>query len=74
MGESSWKLREWIMEDRILLVEDISAFLKVRPGTIHSREWQKRSGCPLIKHGRRLYAFEKAFMEWFKKGYVKSNG
>jgi len=50
----------------VMLVEDISKVLRIAKNTIHSRRWQEKSGCPLIKRGKRLYAFAPEFWKWFK--------
>ena len=52
----------------ILMVEDIAAILHIRPNTIHSRRWQDRTGCPLIKHGKRLMCLKNDFLAWFRNG------
>jgi hypothetical protein len=58
-------------ETDVLLVEDIAQILRIAKNTIHSRRWQKGSGCPLVKRGKRLYAFEKEFWKWLKEGELR---
>lgn len=55
------------MDKEILTVEDIANLLHIAPNTIHSEKWKERSGCPLIKHGKRLLAVREDFWKWFKK-------
>jgi uncharacterized protein YjcR len=52
----------------ILFVEDIAEILNIKTNTIHSRRWQIRYGCPLIKHGKRLMVMKDEFWDWFKNG------
>lgn len=51
----------------VLMVEDIAKILRIATNTIHSRRWQEKSGCPLFKKGKRLYAFAPEFWKWFRK-------
>lgn len=51
---------------RLLTSEEIAAILKISLNTVHSREWQKRNRCPLIKIGKRRYSVEVAFWRWVK--------
>ena len=55
-----------ILTNEILTVEDIAMLLHIAPNTIHSSRWKVRTGCPLRKHGKRLLAITKDFLEWFK--------
>jgi len=50
----------------VLMVEDIAQILRISPNTIHSRRWQVKSGCPLYKRGKRLYAIAAEFWKWFR--------
>lgn len=50
----------------IFLVEDIAEILHIKPNTIHSKRWQNKSGCPLIKKGKRLMLMKDDFWKWFK--------
>lgn len=56
--------------EKIMTVEEIAEFLKIKPNTIHNRKWQQRTGCPLVKHGKRLLSEERKFMSWFKRGEI----
>ncbi len=49
---------------RLLTSEEIAAILKISLNTVHSREWQKRNRCPLIKIGKRRYSVEAVFWKW----------
>ena len=52
-------------ESRALVdVREMAEILKITPNTIHSKRWQARSGCPLFKCGKRLFAEEPRFWEW----------
>jgi hypothetical protein len=53
------------MNEEVLLVEDIAKVLHLQPNTIHSKRWKERSGCPLVKHGRRLFVSAQEFWNWF---------
>jgi len=52
----------------VLMVEDIAKILRIAENTIQSRRWQKKSGCPLFKRGKRLYVFGAEFRKWLKTG------
>lgn len=52
----------------VLTVEEVSKILRIARNTIQGRRWQKRSGCPLFKKGKRLYVETPKFWEWFKNG------
>lgn len=51
-------------ENELMTVEDIAVALRLRRNTIHSRGWQKMSGCPVFKLGKRLYAVRGTFKKW----------
>jgi len=53
-----------------LTVEQLGQAFNLAPNTIHNRKWQERTGCPLIKIGKRLYAFVEEFWVWFKRGAI----
>jgi len=50
----------------VLMVEDIAKILRIAKNTIQSHRWQEKSGCPVFKKGKRLYAFASEFWKWFK--------
>lgn len=50
----------------ILTVEQISEILEISRNTIQRRNWRERTGCPLRKVGKRLYAFATEFYKWMK--------
>jgi len=54
--------------EELMLVEDIARVLRISANTIHSKRWQEKSGCPLIKRGKRLYFSTQEFWSWFKHG------
>ena len=54
----------------VMLVEDIARILRIATNTIQSKRWQAKSGCPLFKRGKRLYAVASEFWKWFKEGRV----
>jgi len=56
------------MEEQILTVEEIAKILHIAPNTIHSRRWQERTRCPLVKKGKRRLAAASDFWKWFKEG------
>lgn len=49
---------------QLLSIEQMSQILFIKPNTMHSRKWQQKSGCPLRKQGRRLYALSQEFNDW----------
>lgn len=49
---------------KTLTVEEMAAILLIKPNTIHNKKWQTRTGCPLKKIGRRLFAVETEFNDW----------
>jgi len=51
----------------ILLAEDIAALLGLEVSTVHSKRWQDRTGFPLRKRGKRLFALEGEVMEWCRE-------
>ena len=58
-------MRTNIVENkRLLTAEEIAHILKVALNTVHNRDWQKRTGCPMIKIGKRIYALEATFWKW----------
>lgn len=50
--------------EKLLTTEEIAVRLKVSLNTVHNRRWQEKSGCPLFKVGRRVYALETTFWKW----------
>ena len=51
----------------VLVVEQIAEILGNSPNTIQRKEWRVRTGCPLHKKGRRLYALVDEFKKWMGK-------
>jgi len=49
---------------RLLTTDEIAERLKVSLNTVQNRRWQKRSGCPLFKVGKRIYTLETTFWKW----------
>ena len=47
-----------------LTVEKMAHILLIKPNTMHNRAWQRRTGCPLKKVGKRLIAIESEFNDW----------
>jgi hypothetical protein len=60
-----------MLEKEVLTVEDIAKILGIEENTIHSRRWQGKSNCPLIKIGKRLYAIAGEFWRWFESYRIK---
>ena len=54
------------MKDDLMIVEEMAQILRVKPETFHSRKWQLRSGCPLFRRGRRLFAVRSEFWKWLR--------
>ncbi len=55
-----------VMNRDVLTVEDVAGILQIKANTIHNKKWQERTGCPLKKIGKRLYAISDEFWGWFK--------
>jgi len=55
----------------VLVVEDLAELMRISPNTIQSKRWQKKSGCPIFKKGKRLYAETSEFSKWFRGGAVR---
>ena len=68
--ELLWRGGVIAMVYEVLRVEDISKILGIKPNTIRSKSWQRRTGCPLKKIGKRLYSLPSDFESWlkFKRG------
>ncbi|MEW6008172.1 MAG: hypothetical protein AB1629_00870 [Candidatus Omnitrophota bacterium] len=60
-----------MLEKDVLMVKDIAQILGIEENTIHSRRWQEKSGCPLIKIGKRLYSVNNEFRRWFESRRIK---
>jgi len=50
----------------VLTVEEISDILGVSRNTIQRKGWRNRTGCPVRKVGKRLYALTAEFNKWMK--------
>ena len=59
--------------DKLMTVADIASVLGIQPNTIHSRLWQRRSGCPLFKVGKRIYSVPRRFQRWIVEKNVADN-
>jgi len=56
------------MEDnKLITIEEMADVLRVRPNTLHSKEWRRVNGCPLFRIGRRVYAFRAGFWKWVEQ-------
>lgn len=51
----------------VLTVEQVSEILGVSKNTVHRRCWREKTGCPLRKKGKRLYAVVTEFWSWMKQ-------
>lgn len=60
-----------MFEKDVLMVEDIAEILGIDRNTIHSRRWQQKSGCPLIKIGKRLYSVNNEFRRWLESRRIR---
>lgn len=59
------------MDKRLMTVEEVSDYLRVRPATIY--EWAKQGKIPAVKMGR-LWRFEIEKIEaWVKNGGVTTS-
>ena len=50
----------------ILTVEQVAALLHISRNTIQRKSWRDKTGCPLRKKGRRLYAIHGELTNWLK--------
>ncbi len=48
----------------VLRVEDIADILGISKNTIQRKDWREKTGCPLEKKGKRLYALATKFEKW----------
>ena len=55
------------MNGESLTIKEMASVLHIKPGTMHSKRWQQKTGCPLIKKGKRRLALASEFWEWFKQ-------
>ena len=51
----------------IMTVEQIADVLRISKNTIQRKSWREKTGCPLRKKGKRLYAMVEEFNNWFKR-------
>ena len=58
-------------EEKLITIEDMANVLQIKPGTMHSREWRKMSGCPLFRIRKRVYAYRSAFWKWVEQQGTK---
>ena len=60
------------MDNKLITVKEIAEVLNIKPGTMQTRWWQKRYGCPLFRigKGKKLYAYRTAFWKWIEKEEV----
>lgn len=54
-------------KEDILTVEQIADILRLSVNTIQRKSWRDKTGCPLRKIGRRLYALADEFYKWLKE-------
>ena len=50
----------------VLTVEQVSDILGISRNTVQRKGWREKTGCPLRKIGRRLYALSSEFYKWLK--------
>jgi uncharacterized protein YjcR len=50
----------------VLTVEEIAEILGVSRNTIQRKNWRDRTGCPVRKIGKRLYALATEFHRWLR--------
>ena len=48
----------------VLTVGQIAEILQISENTIQRKSWRKRTGCPLRKIGKKLYALVREFDKW----------
>ena len=60
------QMEENMTKQDVLTVEEISNILGISRNTIQRKNWREKTGCPLRKIGRRLYALASEFNKWLK--------
>jgi len=55
------------IKDYLLTTDQIAEILKIKRTTIHSKEWQQRTGCPLKRIGKRNYSKSEEFYNWLAR-------
>lgn len=50
----------------LLTVEQVAEILEISQNTIQRRSWRVKTGCPLRKIGKKLYAVVQEFDRWLK--------
>ena len=50
----------------VLTVEGVAELLQITINTIQRKSWREKTGCPLRKKGRRLYAIRSEITNWIK--------
>ena len=48
----------------VLTVEQVAEILQISSNTIQRKNWREKTGCPLRKKGKRLYALVNEFFKW----------
>lgn len=51
----------------IMNAEEVAEVLGFKtPETLYDNRWRKKTGIPLFKQGKRLFAYSRAFDKWYK--------
>lgn len=53
-------------KDDLMVIEDIAPILHLEKATIRGNKWKQRTGCPLFRQGKRLFAYRAEFDKWYK--------
>lgn len=55
-----------MMDNEMLLCEDIARLLHISANTVRRREWRMRTGIPMRRIGKRLYAMRSEVEKWIR--------
>ena len=50
----------------IIFILEMAEMLGVSKATLHRKSWRQKTGCPIIKRGKKLFAIRNEFEKWLK--------
>ena len=53
-------------KDDVMFVDEMAEMLGINKNTLQRRAWRAKTGCPLRKIGKRLFALRSEFEKWLK--------
>ena len=54
----------------IITVREIAEILSIKVATLYDYRWREKSGCPLFRQGRKLFAYRERFNEWYRQRLI----